>query len=927
MSGKASLLFTFTLFLFSACGGSDNPAPPACPTGEERVSNGECQAIADASPNPIVFIDRIGVAPLTVIESNEIEIVDINQPVNVAIRNGAYSINGGEYQTEDGTVVNGDRIVVRAQASAEQNGAVSVLLTVGDTSDAFDVTTVGGPHLPRGEQNWSMFGNNYKHTRSSSDTILNRDNIDSLRVIARRSGAGVTGTPAVVDGRIYYGDFEGWLNVIDAQTAELLWRVQLQESMLTPSVFVSGNTVYIAGNGSIVYAVDKDSGAVKWQSAIEETPYNRIWSSPVVVDNTLIVGSASFQVFFPVEEEDGIFRGGIVGLNASTGEQKWRLSVCPEILCGGGVSVWSSASIDTELNMAFIGTGQAYYEPAGPYSDALIAFNYETGEMIWHYQYTANDVYNIEGGALDHDIGASPNLFTANIEGEERQLVGVGDKGGRYMTFDRITGEKIWERTLGIGTPIGGVMGSAAVDEGTIYVTTNTSVVGTSRFDPVPASGIAYALDTANGDVIWQTTLDEGVFGGAAIANELMYFVTWDGVLHVADSLTGELLQRVTVGESVGVFDTTERGFPNGSTSGPVIYNGRVYVGYGWTWQANVPGGMSILQTDTLPAPLNWAPTCPEGFLPQEGLNENFPSDEFQRSFRILPATTGDGPRPVFVSLTGTAQLETQFMQSAHIDQLPSQGITVIAPTRICATDGSNTACNSGRVITNDGRTWEPWFDGVGRNNTAQYQDEGTDVRFIEKIVKCAASQFSIDQSRIYIGGISAGGTLTNRALTFESGFFAGGIPASGEWYRTDGVSIAEENVGDLIVEGRAAPRPLNTETDALGHMINIVLWGGPTDKWYSNGFSGDLIANYNPSTKLASNYYATQDNVVTISCTHDLGYTFQAQGHTWPNSEAITVWMLNTLISHPKGSHKHSFSLPEPPDGLSCELGTFQDH
>src|SRR5690606_18921398 len=180
--------------------------------------------------------------------------------------------------------------------------------------------------------------------------------------------------------------------------------------------------------------------------------------------------------------------------------------------------------------------------------------------------------------------------------------------------------------------------------------------------------------------------------------------------------------------------------------------------------------------------------------------------EEHQRSFYAMEATSGEGPRPVFVALTGTAQLETDFLQQSYIDQLPASGFHVVAPVRICATDGSNNACAAGTVSTADGRTWEPWFDGVADGNVDQYQDEGTDVRFIEAAVKCVATEFDIDQSRIFVGGISAGGTLTNRALTFNSDFFAGGIPASGEWYRADGVGIEAEDVGELIVEGSAAP-------------------------------------------------------------------------------------------------------------------------
>ena len=54
---------------------------------------------------------------------------------------------------------------------------------------------------------------------------------------------------------------------------------------------------------------------------------------------------------------------------------------------------------------------------------------------------------------------------------------------------------------------------------------------------------------------------------------------------------------------------------------------------------------------------------------------------------------------------------------------------------------------------------------------------------FFEAMVRCVGTKFSLDAKRLYLGGISAGGTVTNRALTFNSDFWAGGMPISGEWY------------------------------------------------------------------------------------------------------------------------------------------------
>ena len=76
---------------------------------------------------------------------------------------------------------------------------------------------------------------------------------------------------------------------------------------------------------------------------------------------------------------------------------------------GAGVSVWSSAAVDTERKLAFIGTGQTYEPPASPKADAVVAINYETGTLEWFRQFTEDDIYTalmpLPQGP-DADIGA-----------------------------------------------------------------------------------------------------------------------------------------------------------------------------------------------------------------------------------------------------------------------------------------------------------------------------------------------------------------------------------------------------------------------------------------------------------------------------------------------------------------------------------------
>ena len=280
--------------------------------------------------------------------------------------------------------------------------------------------------------------------------------------------------------------------------------------------------------------------------------------------------------------------------------------------------------------------------------------------------------------------------------------------------------------------------------------------------------------------------------------------------------------------------------------------------------------------------------SCPAGFSPAAGENRGFPSDGADRVFHVMTPSDVTTPRPLFVSLTGTVQPELDFAAQSALDQLPASGWIVAAPVRNCSQNRTDCA-QVGAQGSMDGRIWEPWYDGA----IPASDEEGPDVRFVDSMVRCIATKWPVDAKRIYVGGISAGGSFTNRNLTFNSELFAGGVPSSGNWYG-----------------GSAAP----VSPQTLDPMVVVVIWGGPTDVWPAT----NPLANYNPETKQAAAYFAAQPNAVTVSCTG-------SHGHIWPT--AMTPWLAQTLLSHPKGTPASAFELTQPPDGFSCVLGEYTDH
>jgi poly(3-hydroxybutyrate) depolymerase len=321
---------------------------------------------------------------------------------------------------------------------------------------------------------------------------------------------------------------------------------------------------------------------------------------------------------------------------------------------------------------------------------------------------------------------------------------------------------------------------------------------------------------------------------------------------------------------------------------------------------------------------------CPAGYRVKAGLNIDFPSDGKLRAFVVVPPADLSKPIPVWVPLTGSVESTGDNLHVARSGAnalMVEHGFMVIGPIRECANQDPDLragACNGPGV---DGWNWRPWTEGRAGNAGGDpfKTDEGPDSRFLIAAVKCVATLYRLDSRRLFVGGISSGGTMTHRALTFRSDFWSGGLAISGEWYVTeddgtplsfDAARAAVQANPTKIFQGRIGPLPLKS---TLNPMIVIEVWGGDNDLWKC---SGVLCADYRPSTQAASNYFASIPDVVEIACS-------SSHGHMWPqiNTQDFNAWALKTLASHPKGTKAADFKLTPPPEGYRCKLGAYADH
>ena len=95
----------------------------------------------DITPDPFTFVDQTEVAWNSTITSNAITVSGIEAKIVISIEGGTYSINGGDYTSETGTVSNGDIVTVRQTSSSIFHTTTDATLTIGSVSDTFSVTT------------------------------------------------------------------------------------------------------------------------------------------------------------------------------------------------------------------------------------------------------------------------------------------------------------------------------------------------------------------------------------------------------------------------------------------------------------------------------------------------------------------------------------------------------------------------------------------------------------------------------------------------------------------------------------------------------------------------------------------------------------------------------------------------------------------
>ena len=507
--------------------------------------------------------------------------------------------------------VTGKEFVAGAPAAAGHCGA---------TPAALQVTGTG----------WNGWGNDLANTRYQPRPGLTAGDVPKLKVKWAFGFEGATvrsAQPTLVGGRVFVGSASGTVYSLDAATGCIYWKYEAG-SMVRTAVSIGEiadhrHAAYFGDVRSTVHAVDAATGTPLWKIKVEDHPASRITGSPVFYDKRVYVPVSS------IEEASAMmpsypcckFRGSLVALDAGTGKQIWKsYSVVDppkeyETSAAGvarwgpaGAAIWSAPTIDARKRVIYAATGNSYTNVALATSDAILAFDMESGRLLWSSQVQPNDNFTMGCGrgvncpeteGPDYDFGTSPIL--RELPNGKRVLI-CGQKSGVMWGLDPDQrGKVLWHTRMGQGGPLGGIEWGPTADPEVAYAAVSDLLV---KDDHRP--GGLHAVKIATGDKVWTAPPPEldctpGTKGcnsaqSAAISSMpgVVFSGSIDGHLRAFASQTGEILWDFNTAQSYQTVNGVAGKGGSLDAAGPAIAGGIVYANSGYGMWQGMPGNVLL---------------------------------------------------------------------------------------------------------------------------------------------------------------------------------------------------------------------------------------------------------------------------------------------------------------------------------------------
>ncbi|ORF05719.1 glucose/quinate/shikimate family membrane-bound PQQ-dependent dehydrogenase [Snodgrassella alvi] len=345
-------------------------------------------------------------------------------------------------------------------------------------------------------EDWPAYGRTQGGTRYSPLTQINTANVKQLKVAwTYRTGDFKTAndsaettnelTPIKIGNKLFICTPHQFLDALDATTGKRLWRFDPElrsnrtfqhltcrgvsyydattaHSSETTASAICPQKVLLPVNDGRLIAVNAQTGQkcpdfghngeINLQA---QMPYAFLGgynptSPPVVTPSTIIIGG-SVTDNLSTKEPSGVIRG----YDVNNGQLKWVFDTGaenPNAMPGektnfvhNSPNAWAPLAYDQRRNIVYIPTGVSTPDIWGGhrnklkerYANSLVALNASTGKLLWHFQTTHHDLW-------DMDVPAQPSLMDITIpSGKRIAAIYVLTKTGNIFVLNRETGQPI----------------------------------------------------------------------------------------------------------------------------------------------------------------------------------------------------------------------------------------------------------------------------------------------------------------------------------------------------------------------------------------------------------------------------------------------------------------------------------------------------
>jgi len=477
---------------------------------------------------------------------------------------------------------------------------------------------------------WNGWGIDLDNSRfqPAATAGLRAEDLPKLKVkwaFGFSNAVSVAAQVTAVGGRLFFGSSDGTVYSLDARTGCTYWAFradsQVRAAISLAPLASGGYAAYFGDGQTTMYAVNAQTGALLWKTRLDTHPMAGITGAPKLYNGRIYVGVRSGGEEVAAGDPKYpccTFRGSLAALDVATGRIVWKTytvtdpaketkknSAGTQLFGPSGAGIWSSPTIDEKRKLVYAGTGNNYSDPPTHTSDAIVAFDIETGSMKWARQLT-EDAWNMscaqpnkpscpQNPDRDVDVGSSPILRTLP---NGKDIILVGQKSGVAFGLDPDKqGEILWHTEIGKGGGMGGIQWGMAADTENVYAPLSDILPG-------PGGGL-FALKIATGEKVWTVPpfapACKGTRGcspaqsaAATLIPGAVFSGSFDGHLRAHSTADGKLLWDLDTLHDYETVNGVKAHGGSMNVAGPTVADGMMFVNSGYNVLVGMPGNVLL---------------------------------------------------------------------------------------------------------------------------------------------------------------------------------------------------------------------------------------------------------------------------------------------------------------------------------------------